>query len=230
MFIIIRSSRQFADPRMITVMHFNSSYSHTPQYAWTCATLIHMCTRSLKFYWWPSACSGGRIVSWIIYCWLVWCERKTLFPAENLRSFTSKRTGCVSCTSIYFRIRLSMMPKYVALTHIVRNWMKDHTNKMSLILYITSKRVARWCECTCRVVTWFCRANYNKLFPLFLNKLISKICASQTFVSLTNFIKKSNNIYDIKWVYYENILYGISNYTNLMSQILKRFSRISVKV
>ena len=37
---------------------------------------------------------GGRIVSWIIYCWLVWCERKTLFLAENLRSFTSKRTGC----------------------------------------------------------------------------------------------------------------------------------------
>ena len=41
-----------------------------------------------------AACSGGRIVSWIIYCWLVWCERKTLFPIENLRSFTSKRTGC----------------------------------------------------------------------------------------------------------------------------------------
>ena len=39
-------------------------------------------------------CSGGRIVSWIIYCWLVWCERKTLLMAENLRSFTSKRTGC----------------------------------------------------------------------------------------------------------------------------------------
>ena len=39
------------------------------------------------------ACSGGRIVSWIIYCWLVWCERKTLFLAGNLRSFTSKRTG-----------------------------------------------------------------------------------------------------------------------------------------
>ena len=40
-----------------------------------------------------AACSGGRIVSWIIYCWMVWCERKTLFPAGNLRSFTSKRTG-----------------------------------------------------------------------------------------------------------------------------------------
>ena len=38
-------------------------------------------------------CSGGRIVSWIIYYWLVWCERKILFPAGNLRSFTSKRTG-----------------------------------------------------------------------------------------------------------------------------------------
>ena len=40
-----------------------------------------------------TTCSGGRIVSWIIYCWLVWCERKTLFPTGNLRSFTSKRTG-----------------------------------------------------------------------------------------------------------------------------------------
>jgi len=38
-------------------------------------------------------CSEDRIVSWIIYYWLVWCERKTLFPARNLRSFTSKRTG-----------------------------------------------------------------------------------------------------------------------------------------
>jgi hypothetical protein len=27
---------------------------------------------------------------------------------------------------------------------------------------------------------------------------------------MTNFIEKSNNIYDIKWVYYENIFYGIS--------------------
>jgi len=25
-----------------------------------------------------TACSGGHIVSWIIYWWLVWCERKTL--------------------------------------------------------------------------------------------------------------------------------------------------------
>ena len=41
-----------------------------------------------------TACSGCRIVSWIIYCWLVWYKRKTLFPAGNLRSFTSKRTGC----------------------------------------------------------------------------------------------------------------------------------------
>ena len=26
-----------------------------------------------------SACSGGRKRLWIIYCWLVWCERKILF-------------------------------------------------------------------------------------------------------------------------------------------------------
>jgi len=50
-------------------------------------------------------CSGGRIVSWIIYCWLVWCERKTLFLTENLRSFTSTRTGwparvCECVTSV----------------------------------------------------------------------------------------------------------------------------------
>ena len=63
-----------------------------------------------------SACSGGRIVSWIIYCWLVWCERKTLFPAGNLRSFTSKRTGCMSalmprvlvCVCIYIYIYIYM--------------------------------------------------------------------------------------------------------------------------
>ena len=29
----------------------------------------------LKHY---TACSGGHKRSWIIYCWLVWCERKTL--------------------------------------------------------------------------------------------------------------------------------------------------------
>jgi len=31
-----------------------------------------------------SAISGGRKLSWIIYYRLVWCERKTLFPARNL--------------------------------------------------------------------------------------------------------------------------------------------------
>ena len=31
-----------------------------------------------------SACSGVRIVSWIIYCWLIWCERKTLFLTGNM--------------------------------------------------------------------------------------------------------------------------------------------------
>ena len=63
------------------------------------------CKKPLDFVFLPelpffllSACSGGRIVSWIIYCWLVWCERKTLFPAGNLRSFTSKRTGCIAIT------------------------------------------------------------------------------------------------------------------------------------
>ena len=27
----------------------------------------------------PTACSAGRKRSWIIYCWLIWCERKILF-------------------------------------------------------------------------------------------------------------------------------------------------------
>ena len=29
-----------------------------------------------------AACSRGHIVSWIIYCWLVWCERKHCFRLE----------------------------------------------------------------------------------------------------------------------------------------------------
>jgi len=56
------------------------------------------------------ACSGGRIVSWIIYCWLVWCERKTLFPAGNLRSFTSKRTCSFAvCSSACSAVCLSVL-------------------------------------------------------------------------------------------------------------------------
>ena len=39
---------------------------------------------------------------------------------------------------------------------------------------------------------------YIYILPLFLNKSIPRIRASQTFLSLTNFIEKSNNIYDIK--------------------------------
>ena len=46
-----------------------------------------------------SAWSGGRKRSWIIYCCLVWCERKILFLTKNLQSFTSKRTGCVFFTN-----------------------------------------------------------------------------------------------------------------------------------
>jgi len=46
--------------------------------------------------------------------------------------------------------------------------------------------------------------------PLFSNKLIPRIRVSQTFLSLTNFIEKNNNIYDIRRVYYENILWARS--------------------
>jgi hypothetical protein len=31
---------------------------------------------------WQRSCSAGRKRSWIIYCWLVWCERKILFWLE----------------------------------------------------------------------------------------------------------------------------------------------------
>jgi hypothetical protein len=48
-----------------------------------------------------------------------------------------------------------------------------------------------------------------------MKESISRIRASQTFLSLTNFIKKSNNIYDIKSTY-ENIFYDESNDTNLI--------------
>ena len=58
--------------------------------------ILHLIIRHIHVCHPSAACSGGRIVSWIIYCWLVWCERKTLFPAGNLRSFTSKRTSCLS--------------------------------------------------------------------------------------------------------------------------------------
>ena len=37
-------------------------------------TLMNLAARRRR-----TACSGGRKRSWIIYCWLVWCERKTLF-------------------------------------------------------------------------------------------------------------------------------------------------------
>jgi len=49
-----------------------------------------------------------------------------------------------------------------------------------------------------------------------LKPLTPKICASQTFLSLTNFIEKKINIYDIKWISYENIFYDKSNSTNLV--------------
>ena len=42
------------------------------------------------------------------------------------------------------------------------------------------------------------------------------ICESQTIISLTKFIEKSSNVYDIKWAHYKNIFYDISNDTNLM--------------
>jgi hypothetical protein len=54
------------------------------------------------------------------------------------------------------------------------------------------------------------------ILPLSPNKSNPRIRTSQTILSLANFIEKSNNIHDIKWAYYENIFYSISNDTNLM--------------
>ena len=69
----------------VEVLSLQASYGTRPPVFWD----NHYITRIP----WPF--SGGRKRSWIIYCWLVWCERKTLFLAGNLRSFTSKRTGWI---------------------------------------------------------------------------------------------------------------------------------------
>jgi hypothetical protein len=55
------------------------------------------------------------------------------------------------------------------------------------------------------------------LLPPSPNKSTPRIRTSQIILSLTNFIEKSNNIYDINWAFYENMFYDISNETNLMS-------------
>ena len=86
-----------------------------------------------------AACSGGRIVSWIIYCWLVWCERKTLFPAENLRSFTSKRTGCQGSMQVWNRRNL----------HPQTFW-KSRTR----ILFPSSTRTTGWSLTLSDVAQW----------------------------------------------------------------------------
>jgi len=55
------------------------------------------------------------------------------------------------------------------------------------------------------------------IYPPSKKESISKIRVSQTFLNLTNFIKKSNNIYDIKYTSYENIFYDESNDSNLIT-------------
>jgi hypothetical protein len=56
----------------------------------------------------------------------------------------------------------------------------------------------------------------NVVLLLSLKESIPKIRVSQIFLTLTNFIEKNINIYDIKWISYENILYDKSNDTNLV--------------
>jgi len=59
--------------------------------------------------------------------------------------------------------------------------------------------------------------NFTSLvLPLSLETSTPRIHASQNFLTLTNFIEKSINIYDIKWVFYENIFYNKSNGINLV--------------
>ena len=58
---------------------------------------------------------------------------------------------------------------------------------------------------------------YYKIPTLSPNKSIPRIYVSQTFLSWTNFIEKSNNIYDIKLAHYENIFHVKSNDTSLLS-------------
>ena len=57
----------------------------------------------------------------------------------------------------------------------------------------------------------------NLYSPSFMKESISKIRVSQIFLSLINFIEKSNNIYNIKCTLYKNIFYDESNDTNLIS-------------
>jgi len=49
-----------------------------------------------------------------------------------------------------------------------------------------------------------------------MKKLIPRISVRQSFKSLTKFIEKSDNIYNIKYTSYKNIFYDKSNDTNLI--------------
>ena len=73
-------------------------------------------------------------------------------------------------------------------------------------------------ECFAAVNYWFTTylSVFTDILPSSPNKWIPRIRASQIFLSLTNFIEKSNNIYNINWAPYENIFYGKSNDTNLI--------------
>ena len=54
------------------------------------------------------------------------------------------------------------------------------------------------------------------LLPSSMKKLIPRISVRQSFKSLTKFIEKSDNIYNIKYTSYKNIFYDKSNDTNLI--------------
>ena len=59
---------------------FTCSFKHM---YWTSGPTGELCGLVLNAYTCSQnairACSAGRKWSWIIYCWLVWCERKILF-------------------------------------------------------------------------------------------------------------------------------------------------------
>lgn len=49
-------------------------------------------------------------------------------------------------------------------------------------------------------------------------KCTFRFCLKSNFVGLTNFVRESSNIYDIKLVYYETTFENGSNDTNLVSK------------
>ena len=69
-----------------------------------CMESTHSLRREIRSSRWYSrsaaqsttCCSAGRIVSWIIYCWLVWCERIRLEIYDRLRASEQPVCRCIA--------------------------------------------------------------------------------------------------------------------------------------